>query len=97
MSKDHVISVRLSDEEYEYLTTWAKNSGKKLSEIVRDLVIKSKNPFPTTLTWTTPKEGYWVGGQYYSKVYYNFPITTNATTTTTPPIIIDWNPGGGGG
>lgn len=41
MRKDKIVSLRLTDEEFEYLARWSSNSGKPMSQIIRDMITNS--------------------------------------------------------
>lgn len=77
--KEHVVSVRLDEEEYKFMQRWAQNSGMKVSDILRQMIRNSRNSKPggininpgsLTIGATQPNGAIWMvtntGGGYGS-------------------------------
>lgn len=48
--KEHVISVRLTDEEWKFMQRWSANSGKKVSDLLREMIEDSRNARSVNVT-----------------------------------------------
>jgi len=93
MSLDKIVSTRVSDSEFEFLETWAKNSGKSVSDILRGLIgnvrlMKIDTKFPTSIA-----AGGWNTANTYQNVTSDDVTFFQTTTSSTAPTYINWKVG----
>ncbi len=88
MSLDKIVSTRVSDSEFEFLETWAKNSGKSVSDILRGLIGNVRFMKIDTKVPISVASGSWNTANTYQNVTF-----AQVTTSSTAPTYVNWKVG----